>query len=53
MIDFWVSEHDLCEECGELLDYFGLCPNGCESEIFEEGEEYGIGAEEEEDPYFW
>jgi len=23
----WVSEGDLCEECGALLGYFGECPD--------------------------
>jgi hypothetical protein len=26
MADIWVTEHDLCDECGTLLDDLGICP---------------------------
>ncbi len=32
-------EQDLCSECWGALDYFGLCPNGCDEVEYEEDDE--------------
>jgi len=44
MTDIWVTEHDLCENCGALLDdLFGICPR-CGYD--------GYDYDEDEDEYY-
>ncbi len=37
----FVMDSELCPECGELLGYFGECPNGCEIVEMEDEDEWG------------
>ena len=41
-LPIWVTDQDLCDNCGELLGYFGECPNcGWEGVDWGDEEEYG------------